>query len=157
MTKTIPEGFHSVTPMFTFKDVRKAIDFYQRAFGAEELFVMPGPDGKGVLHAEIRIGDSIIMLGEEHPQESCQSAASLGGSPVSFYLYLEDVDAAFRVALAAGAEVRMPVEEMFWGDRVGTVQDPFGHSWSLATHTRDLTPEEIRQGAQAFFACMKPK
>lgn len=157
MTKTIPEGFHSVTPMFTFKDVRKAIDFYQRAFGAEELFVMPGPDGKGVMHAEIRIGDSIIMLGEEHPQESCRSAATLGGSPVSFYLYLEDVDVAFRVAVAAGAEVRMPVEEMFWGDRVGTVQDPFGHSWSLATHTRDLTPEEVQQGAQEFFARMAQK
>jgi uncharacterized glyoxalase superfamily protein PhnB len=140
-----------------FRDARQAIDFYRRAFGAQELFVMPGPDGKGVMHAEIRIGDSIIMLGEEHPGEACKSAQTLGGSPVSFYLYLEDVDEAFRVAVAAGATVAMPVEEMFWGDRVGTVQDPFGHSWSLATHTRDLTPEEVRQGAQAFFARMGQK
>jgi uncharacterized glyoxalase superfamily protein PhnB len=95
------------------------------------------------------------MMGEEHPEQSCRSAETIGGSPVSFYLYLENVDEAFRVAVAAGAEAQMPVQEMFWGDRVGTVQDPFGYSWSLATHTRDLTPEEIRQGAQAFFAQMK--
>jgi uncharacterized glyoxalase superfamily protein PhnB len=157
MTKPIPEGYHSVTPMFMFKDARKAIDFYKRAFGAQENYVMPGPDGKGVMHAEMRIGNSIIMLGEEHPQEPCQSAETLGGSPVSFYLYLEDVDAAFKVAVAAGAEARLPVQEMFWGDRMGSVQDPFGYSWSLATHSRDLTPEEVRQGAQAFFARMQQK
>jgi uncharacterized glyoxalase superfamily protein PhnB len=154
MTKAIPEGFHSVTPMFVFKDIRKAIEFYRRAFGGEELLVMPGPDGKGVMHAEVRIGDSIIMMGEEHPQESCKSAETIGGSPVSFYIYLEDVDEAFRTALAAGAEARMPVQDMFWGDRAGTVQDPFGHTWTLATHIKDLTPQEIEQGAQAFFAQM---
>lgn len=157
MTKPIPEGYHSLTPMFMFKDARKAIDFYKRAFGAQENYVMPGPDGKGVMHAEMRIGNSIIMLGEEHPQESCQSAETMGGSPVSFYLYLDNVDEAFRVAVAAGAEIRMPVQEMFWGDRMGSVQDPFGYSWSLATHSRDLTPEEIRQGAQEFFARMAQK
>jgi PhnB protein len=155
MTKSIPKGYQSVTPYLTFQDARKAIDFYKRAFGAQENYVMPGPDGKGVMHAEIRIGDSIIMLGEEHPQEPCKSAETLGDSPVSFYIYLENVDDAFQVAVAAGAEARMPVQEMFWGDRMGSVQDPFGYSWSLATHTRDLTPEEIRQGAQAFFAQMK--
>ena len=155
MTKTIPEGFHSVTPKFLFKDARKAIEFYKKAFGAKENYVMPGPDGKGVMHAEIRIGDSVVMMGEEHPEQSCRSAETLGGSPVSFYLYVGNVDEAFRVAVAAGAEAQMPVQEMFWGDRVGTVQDPFGYSWSLATHTRDLTPEEIRQGAQAFFAQKK--
>ena len=154
MTKTIPEEFHSVTPMFTFKDARKAIEFYKRAFGAQERYVMPGPGGQGVMHAEVRIGDSIIMLGEEHPQQSCQSAETIGGSPVSFYIYVENVDEAFKVAVGAGAEVRMPVQDMFWGDRMGTVQDPFGYSWSLATHTRDLTPEEIRQGAEAAFAQM---
>lgn len=157
MTKPIPEGFHTVTPMFVFKDARKAIDFYRRAFGAEELFVMPGPDGKRVMHAELRIGDSIIMMGEEHPQEPCKSAETIGGSPVSFYIYLENVDEAFRRALAAGAEARMPVEDMFWGDRAGTVQDPFGYSWTLATHIKDLTPQEIQQGAQAFFARMAQK
>ncbi len=157
MTRAIPEGFHSVTPYIVFKDVRKAIEFYKRAFGAQERFAMPGPDGKGVMHAELLIGDSIIMMGEENPEQPCKSAETAGGSPVSFYLYLENVDEAFRTAVAAGAEARMPVEEMFWGDRAGTVQDPFGYSWTLATHTRDLTPQEIQQGAQAFFAKMAKK
>ena len=157
MAKAIPEEFHTVTPMFMFKDARKAIEFYKRAFGAQERFAMPGPDGKGVMHAELRIGSSIIMMGEENPQEHCKSAETIGGSPVSFYLYLENVDEAFRVALEAGAETRMPVQDMFWGDRAGTVQDPFGYSWTLATHIEDLTPEEIQQGAEAFFARMAQK
>lgn len=157
MTKAIPEGFHSVTPMFVFKDARKAIEFYKRAFGAQERFAMPGPDGKGVMHAELRIGDSIIMMSEENPQQPCKSAETIGGSPVSFYLYLENVDEAFRIALEAGAESRMPVQDMFWGDRTGTVQDPFGYSWTLAVHIKDLTPQEIQQGAQAFFAEMARK
>jgi len=157
MIKKIPQEFHSITPMLVLKDVRRAIEFYQRALGARELMVMPGPDGKGVMHAEVKIGDSIIMMGEENPQYPCKSAETLGGSPVSFYLYLENVDEAFKVAVAAGAVVQMPVEEMFWGDRVGTVEDPFGYSWSLATHTRDLTPEEIRQGAEAACAKMTEK
>ncbi|WP_298273518.1 VOC family protein [Geobacter sp.] len=154
MTRPIPEGFHTVTPMFMFKDARKALEFYKRAFGAEELFAMPGPDGKGVMHAELRIGSSILMMGEEHPQEPCKSAETIGGSPVSFYIYLENVDEAFRRAVEAGAEARMPVQDMFWGDRAGAVQDPFGYSWTLATHIKDLTPQEIQQGAQAFFAQM---
>jgi PhnB protein len=157
MTKAIPEEFHTVTPMFMFKDARKAIEFYKRAFGAQERFAMPGPGGKGVMHAELRIGDSIIMMGEENPQEHCKSAETIGGSPVTFYLYLENVDEAFRIALEAGAESRMPVEDMFWGDRAGTVLDPFGYSWTLATHIKDLTPEEIQQGAQTFFAEMGRK
>ena len=157
MTKTIPEGFQSVTPYFVFKDARKAIEFYKRAFGAQERFAMPGPDGKGVMHAEVRIGTSIIMMGDEQPQEVCKSAETFGGSPVSFYLYLENVDEAFRIAVDAGAEARMQVQEMFWGDRIGTVQDPFGYSWTLATHTRDLTPQEIQAGAQAAFAEMAKK
>jgi len=157
MTKPIPEGYQTVTPMFMFKDARKALEFYRRAFGAEERFVMPGPDGKGVMHAELRIGNSIIMMGEEHPQEHCKSAETIGSSPVSFYIYLENVDEAFRTALAAGAEARMPVDDMFWGDRAGTVRDPFGYDWTLATHTKDLTPQEIQQGAQAFFARMAQK
>ena len=157
MTKAIPEGFHSVTPMFMFKDARKAIEFYKRAFGAQERFAMPGPDGKGVMHAELRIGDSIIMMGDENPQEPCKSAETMGGSPVSFYLYVESVDAAFAKAVEAGAKTRMPVEDMFWGDRAGTVQDPFGYSWMLATHIKDLTPQEIEQGAKAAFAAMGKK
>jgi PhnB protein len=157
MTKAIPEEYHSVTPIVVFKDVRKAIEFYRRAFGAEERFAMPGPDGKGVMHAEVQIGNSIIMMGEENPQQPCKSADTLGGSPVSFYLYLENVDEAFRIALEAGAEVRMPVQDMFWGDRAGTVQDPFGYSWFLATHIKDLTMQEIQQGAEAAFAEMAKK
>ncbi|HEY6873294.1 MAG TPA: VOC family protein [Geobacteraceae bacterium] len=157
MIKAIPEGFHSVTPMFMFKDARKAIEFYQRAFGAQERFAMPGPDGKGVMHAEVRIGNSIIMMGEENPQQPCKSAETTGSSPVSFYLYVENVDEAFRRGVEAGAEATMPVRDMFWGDRVGTVQDPFGYSWMLATHVKDLTPQEIQQGAQAAFAEMAKK
>jgi len=140
-----------------FKDARKAIEFYKRAFGAVELVTMPGPDGKGVMHAEVRIGDSIIMIGDENPQEACKSAETMGGSPVSFYIYVENADAAFRRAIEAGAESRMPVEDMFWGDRAGTVQDPFGYSWMLATHIKDLTMPEIQQGAQAFFSKMAKK
>lgn len=154
MTRAIPEGYHSITPHLVVRDARKVIDFHKRAFGAEELLAMPGPDGRGIMHAELRIGDSLIMMGEEDPQQPCRSAETAGGSPVSFYLYVEDVDEAFRRAVEAGATSRMAVQEMFWGDRAGTVQAPFGYSWTIATHTRDLTIEEIRQGAQAAFAEM---
>jgi uncharacterized protein YndB with AHSA1/START domain/uncharacterized glyoxalase superfamily protein PhnB len=156
MTQPIPEGYQSITPMCVFKDARQAIAFYKEALGAEERFVMPGPDGVGVMHAEIKIGTSLIMLGEECPQEPCKSAESLGASPVSFYLYVEDVDAAYAKAVAAGALPCMSVQEMFWGDRIGTVKDPFGYSWTLATHVKDPTMEEIEQGAQAALAAAQP-
>lgn len=151
MSKAIPEGYHSGTPMLMFKDARKAIDFYKRAFGAVERYAMPGPDGKGVMHAEIQIGDSIFMMGEECEQMPGKSAETLGGSPVSFYIYLENVDEAFKKAAQAGAESKMAVDDMFWGDRVGTVRDPFGYSWSLATHVKDLSPKEIEEAAKAAF------
>jgi len=151
MIKAIPEGFHSATPMLMFKDARKAIELYKKAFGAIERYAVPGPGGKGVMHAEIRIGDSIIMMGEESPNEPCKSAETSGGSPVSFYIYLDNVDEAYKRALDAGAESRMPVEDMFWGDRMGTVRDPFGYSWCLATHVKDLSAEEIEEGAKAAF------
>ena len=154
MTQKIPEGYRTVTPMLMFKDTRTAIEFYKRAFGAQEHYAMPGPDGKGVMHAEVQIGNSIIMMGDEHPQQPCKSAETIGSSPVSFYLYVENVDEAFRAAIGAGATTDIEVQEMFWGDRMGSVKDPFGYSWSLATHTRDLSPEEIRQGAEAAFAQM---
>ncbi|HBG07527.1 MAG: glyoxalase [Geobacteraceae bacterium GWC2_58_44] len=154
MANPIPEGFHSVTPMFMFKDARKAIEFYKMAFGAQERYAMPGPDGKGVMHAEVMVGDSIIMMGDENPQQPGKSAESMGGSPVSFYLYVENVDAAFRRAVEAGATSQMPVQDMFWGDRVGSVQDPFGYSWMIGTHTKDLTSEEIAEGAKAAFTEM---
>ena len=157
MTKAIPEEFHTVTPIFVFKDSRKAIEFYKQAFAAQERFMMPGPDGKGVMHAEVRIGSSIIMMSDENPQQPCKSAETMGGTPVNFYLYVENVDAAFAKAVDAGATAQMPVQEMFWGDRVGSVRDPFGYTWMLATHTRDLTPKEIEEGARAAFAQMASK
>ena len=157
MIKAIPEEYNSVTPIFMFKDARKAIEFYKRAFGAQEQFAMPGPDGKGVMHAELRIGNSIVMMGEECQQNPTKSAETIGSSPVSFYLYNENVDEAFRKAVDAGGKALTPVQDMFWGDRVGTVQDPFGYSWMLATHTKDLTPQEIQEGAQKAFANMAKK
>ncbi len=152
MAKPIPKGFHSITPALVCKDSRKAIEFYKKAFGATEQFVMPCPDGKGVMHAELNIGDSKIMLGDENLERGCKSAETLGGSPMSIYLYVQDVDAVFKRAVAAGGTSKMPVQDMFWGDRVGTLQDPFGYSWTLATHTADLSPEEIARGAEAAFA-----
>jgi PhnB protein len=157
MVKPIPEGYHTVTPMFVFRDSLRAIEFYKLAFGAGELFVMPGPDGKGVMHAEIRIGDSIIMMSDENPCQPCKSAETSGGSPVSLYIYVKDVDSAFHKAVAAGAATQMELQDMFWGDRIGCVKDPFGYSWTLATRKRDLSPEEIEEGARAAFAQMAKK
>jgi PhnB protein len=140
----IQEGYHTVTPYFAVKDAARAIDFYKRAFGAEELSRMPGPDGK-VMHAEIRIGNSRIMLGDESPMGGCKSPQSLGGTSMGLHIYVKDVDAAFAKAVAAGAKVSMPVMDMFWGDRYGKLADPFGHEWSLATHKEELMPAEIEQ------------
>ncbi len=150
--KPIPEGFHSVTPILTLKDSLKAIEFYKKAFGAKVLEVMSSPDGKGTMHATIKIGDSVLMMGDEMPNQQCKSAESLGASPVSFYIYVPNVDAAFIQAIAAGATETMPVADMFWGDRCGTLKDPFGYSWMIATHNRDLTEDQIREGAESFFA-----
>lgn len=152
MVKAIPEGYSSITPILVFKETNKAIEFYKRAFGAQVRYAMPGPDGKGVMHAELCIGTSVIMMGDENPGQPCKSAETLGGSPVTFYLYLESVDDALKIAVEAGASLRMPAEDMFWGDRVGSVQDPFGYSWMLATHIKDLSPQEIQQAAQAACA-----
>ena len=150
--KAIPAGYHAVTPSLTVKDSLKAIEFYKKAFGAKVLDVFPAPDGRGTMHATIQIGDSIVMMGDEQPTQGCKSAESLGTSPVSLYVYVPNVDAFFKQAVAAGATATMPVAEMFWGDRAGNVKDPFGYSWMVATHTRDLTREEVQQGAQTFFA-----
>jgi len=152
MVKAIPEGYHSVTPFMVFKDSRKAISFYEKAFGAEQKNLMPRPDGKGVMHAEVKIGDSAIMMGDEDPQQSCKSAETLGNSPIKLFLYVEDVDQSFKRAVDAGCASEMPVLDMFWGDRFGSVKDPFGYSWSLATHTKDLTVDQINKGAEEFFA-----
>lgn len=154
MTKAIPEGYHSITPSFTFKDCRRAIDFYKKAFGAKAGSIFPSPDGKGVMHATLEIGNSIFMMGDEGPGTGCQSAETLGHSPISLYIYTEDVDALFKKAVSAGAVVTMPLGDMFWGDRCGQVKDPFGYAWMIATHKQDLTPEQVRKGAELFFAQM---
>ena len=153
-TKPVPAGFHTVTPTLTVKDAEKAIGFYKRAFGAEERMRFLGPDKKSIMHAEIKIGDSIIMLGEEHAEKGCIGPQSLGGTPVSLYLYVEDADQTFTRAVSAGARSDMPVADMFWGDRFGQVTDPFGHKWNLATRKENLTPEEMRQRSGEFFAQM---
>lgn len=159
MAHAIPSGYHSVTPNFTFTDSKKAIEFYKGAFGAEVLDYMEGPGGNGVMHATLKIGNSIVMLGDERPGgEGCpKSAETLGSSPIGLYLYVHDVDAAFQKAVKAGAIETMPVMDMFWGDRAGQVKDPFGYDWMIATHTRDLTHDEIAQGAKEFMEKMAGK
>lgn len=142
--KPIPEGMHSLTPHLVCAGAADAIAFYRSAFGAVELTRLPGPDGK-LMHAMVRIGDSTLMLVDEAPEWQMLGPKALKGSSVTIHLYVPDVDATVARAVAAGAKVRMPVAEMFWGDRYGTLEDPFGHHWSVATHTRDLTPEQIRQ------------
>lgn len=153
----IPEGFHTVTTHLTVRGVDRAIAFYRKAFGAKLLDRMPSPDGKSVMHAVIQIGDSRIFLGDEMPGMECLSPESLGGSPATFYLYVKDVDEAFRKAAEAGGTVKRPVEEAFWGDRFGTIADPFGYQWDLATHVEDVTPDEIRRRGEAFFREMASK
>ena len=149
--KAIPDGYHTVTPCLVLRDAARAIEFYKQAFGAQQTFRMDAPNGT-VAHAEMKIGNSILMLGEENRQQGCTSPASLGGTPVTLFLYVPDVDAAFQQAVAAGATVVMPLADMFWGDRYGQVADPFGHRWALATHKEDLTPAQIAERAKQFFA-----
>jgi uncharacterized glyoxalase superfamily protein PhnB len=146
-----PAGYHTVTPSIIVRNAAEAIEFYRRALGAEEVSRMAGPDGK-IMHAEIRIGDSIVMLGEENPEWGTLSPLSTNGNPGSLHIYVDDADAAFERALRAGATVRYPLEDAFWGDRYGKVTDPFGHEWGIATHVKDMTPEEMRQAAEAWMA-----
>jgi uncharacterized glyoxalase superfamily protein PhnB len=147
--KPIPEGFHSVTPHLCVKGAAKAIDFYKQAFGAEEISSMSSPDGR-VLHAEIKIGDSIVMLADEFPEMG--QPVTWGNSPVTIHLFVPDADAVFERAVAKGATVGMPIQDMFWGDRYGSLKDPFGHNWSIATRKRDLSEEEIAKAAEQAFA-----
>jgi PhnB protein len=143
--KPIPEGMHSLTPHLICAGAANAIEFYKKAFNAVELTRLPGPDGK-LMHGSVRIGDSVLMLVDENPQWGALGPTALKGSPVTIHLYVDDVDAVVAQAVAAGAKITMPIADMFWGDRYGQLKDPFGHSWSVATHTRDLSPEEIQQG-----------
>jgi PhnB protein len=152
--KAIPRGYHSVTPHLVIRDAAKAIPFYKKAFAAKEIMRMPGPGGS-IMHAEIRVGDSTIMLADETSDMGSKSPAALGGSPVGFYVYVENLDATWKKAVAAGAKILMPLTDMFWGDRMGRLEDPFGHSWSLASHVKDVTPAEIKKAQKAFLAQQK--
>jgi uncharacterized glyoxalase superfamily protein PhnB len=149
--QAIPKGYHTVTPSLCVAGGPKAIDFYKQAFGAQDIMRFPGPDGL-LMHAEIRIGDSVVMLSDEMPDMGGKSPKSYGGTPVGFFIYTENVDAAWKKAIDAGGKSVMPLADQFWGDRTGCIEDPFGHRWWLAQHIQDLTPEEIRKNAEAFFA-----
>lgn len=144
----IPAGYHAVTPYLVVRDAAAAIDFYKAAFGAEEVMRMAEPSGK-VMHAELRIGDSRVMLADECPEMGAKAPDAFGGSPVSLHLYVENVDAVSAQATAAGAKVARPVEDQFYGDRTGTFTDPSGHIWHIATHQEDVAPDEIRRRAEA--------
>jgi PhnB protein len=148
-TKSIPDGYHSVTPYLIVKGGADAINFYKRAFGAVELMRMASPDGR-IGHAEIKIGDSIIMLADEHPDMGHRSPQSLGGAGVSLMIYVDKVDEVFKQAVASGAKELQPLKNQFYGDRSGTLQDPFGHQWTVATHIEDVAPDEMRRRAEKF-------
>jgi uncharacterized glyoxalase superfamily protein PhnB len=142
--KKIPEGMHSITPHLVCAGAAKALDFYKQAFGATEQGRLPGPDGR-LMHAAMKIGDSTVMLADEMPEWGSLGPKALKGSPVTIHIYVEDVDALVARAVKAGAKVTMPVAEQFWGDRYGKLEDPFGHHWSVATHVRDVTPDEMKK------------
>ena len=147
----IPEGFHAVTPYLTVRNAAQAIEFYQRAFGARERVSMPGPGGGRIAHAELQIADSVIMLGEECAEHGSVSPQTLEGSAVGLALYVQNVDAAFDRAIQAGASATEPVSDKFWGDRAGSLTDPFGHKWTLLTHVEDISPQEMKKRmAEAF-------
>lgn len=156
MAKPIPDGFNTITPHIVVPDGAKAIEFYKNALGAQETERFMTPDGKAVMHAQLKIGNSMLMLGSERPPE-CLSPKSRGGTSVSLNLYVENADAAFDRAVKAGCTVKMPMTDQFWGDRYGQVEDPFGHQWSFATHKQDLTQEQIATNAKNFFANMAKK
>ena len=148
MTKPIPEGYHTATPYLIIGGAAEAIEFYKKAFGATELFRFPAPDGK-IGHAEIKIGDSPIMLADEYPEMGYKGPQTLGGSPVSIMIYVDDVDTVFNRAVAAGASVKEAVSDKFYGDRMGTLADPFGHVWHVSTHKEDVSVEEMERRAKA--------
>jgi PhnB protein len=147
-TKAIPEGYHTLSPYLTVDDAARAIDYYVSAFGAKELRRMEAPGGK-IGHAELEVGDSRIMLSDSFPQASTRPPKELGGTSVSVFMYVEDVDAVVKQAVDAGATVTMEVADQFWGDRFGAITDPFGHVWSIATHVEDVPPEEMAERAKA--------
>ena len=153
MPQPIPEGYSTLNPYLAVEDASSAIDFYQRAFGAKERSRMPGPGG-AIMHAELEIGDSVLMLSDPFPQASTKPPKELGGTTVSLMLYVEDTDATYRQAIDAGATSLMEPDDMFWGDRFGSVQDPFGHSWTIATHVEGVSPEEMQRRSEEWMSQM---
>jgi PhnB protein len=151
--KPIPEGYHTLTPTLAVDDATAAIEFYKHASGAKERFIMPGPDNT-IGHAELEIGDSVIMLGDPMPQSPHRPPSEVGAATSGLHFYVEDVAAVVDQAVKAGATIRMPIEDMFWGDRYGTVTDPFGHVWGIATHKEDVPPEEMAERAKVAMAGM---
>ena len=156
MVNPIPDGHHTISPHLIVDDAAKAIEFYKKAFGAESAVCMTGPDGKSVMHAELKIGNSIFMLAGEFPEHGCVGPKTVGGTPVSIHLYVEDCEKVFNQAIAAGATASMPITEMFWGDRFGKLTDPFGHQWSVATHIKDMTPEEMQKAGDEWMKQQGP-
>ena len=152
--KPVPDGFHTLTPHLTVRDAEKAIDFYQKAFGAEVRGKNHAPDGKKIIHASLKIGDSMLMLNDEFPEWGTVAPSATGGTGIAIHVYVDNVDTIFDRAVSAGGTVKMPLMDAFWGDRYGQIVDPFGHKWSLATHVRDMTQEEMRQEQEAAFAHM---
>jgi uncharacterized glyoxalase superfamily protein PhnB len=150
VTKPIPDGFHAVTPSLIVNDAKEAIDFYKKAFGAKEIYQFPTPDGK-ILHAMIQINDSFVMLSDEFSNMGIKSPHTIGGTAVTLHLYVEDSDKIFKQAVEAGAVITMPIMNAFWGDRFGTILDPYGHSWAIATHKIDMNPEGLRKAGEEFF------
>ena len=150
----IPPGFHTLTPHLTVRNASQALEFYKRAFAAEVLHVAYMPDGK-VMHASVRMGDSMLMLNDEMPEHGALSPLSSGGSGVTLHIYTANVDDAFARAVAAGATVKMPLSDQFWGDRYGVVADPYGFQWSLATRVKELSPEQMQQEQEKVFSAMK--
>lgn len=151
-TNPVPPGYQSVVPNLVVGDAARAIEFYKRAFGAEERLRLPSPDGRRIVHAELKIGDCVVMLGDEFPGYGKHSPATLGGAGVSFFCYVPDVDKAMERAVAAGATVTRSAADMFWGDRFGTLRDPFGHEWAFATHLRDVPREEMEKAMRELMS-----
>lgn len=150
MVKPIPDGYHSVTPTLTIRGASDAIEFYKKAFDAKEVYRFPGPDGKSIMHAEIRIGDSAIMLCDEMPEMGCLSPKSIGGPSGAIYLYVNDADSVFNKAVSVGAQSLMPLMDGFWGDRIGMLVDPFGHRWTVATRKKEMSLDEIQKAGAEF-------
>ena len=153
MTKPIPDGFHTVTPSIVLSNTKEAIEFYKKAFNANEIYQMPTPDGK-TMHAMIQIGDSFVMMSDEFPQMGANSPTTVGGTSSTIHLYVEDADKIYDQAIKAGATPTMPMMDAFWGDRYGSILDPYGHSWAIATHKKDMSSEEMQKAAKEFMAQM---